>query len=79
MNNDKKIPTPFEISNEELEPLLDLAIAKKAEVDAAEAARLQRERDRDDRRRQDAVQAGEARAAYLVGREIFDWAMSESS
>ena len=78
MNSDQKTPKPFDISIEELEPMLDIEIAKKAEADAAEADRLQRDRDRDDKRRQEALRAGEERVAYLRGREIFEWAMAES-
>jgi hypothetical protein len=78
MKTEQQTTKPFDISIEELEPMLDIAIEKKAAVDAAEADRLRRERDRDNKRRQDAQRAGEARAAYLVGREIYDWAMAES-
>jgi hypothetical protein len=77
-NDEKQTPRPFDISVEELEPMLDIAIDRKAEADAAEADRLQRERDRDNKRREDAQRAGEARAAYLRGREIYEWAMAES-
>ena len=85
MNTKNQDIQPFDISIEELEPLLDLALAKKAEADARkaeadakEAKRVQREAERRAHARQEFQRSREAAAERLRFREMFDWMCAET-
>jgi len=85
MNTKSQGTKPFEISDEELEPLLDLALAKKAEADAKqaeadakEARRLQRQDERRAKASDERQHNREAVAEQLRSRELFEWLCAET-
>jgi hypothetical protein len=85
MKTDKQDTRPFDISIEELGPMLDVAIAKQAEVDAKkaeadakEARRVQRQDERRAKASEDRQRAREALAESIRGREIIEWMSDES-
>ena len=77
MKTEKQTPKPFDISVEELEPMLDATLARKAEAEAKEARRVQREVERQNKRRLERERAIEAEADRVRFVEICEWMASE--
>jgi hypothetical protein len=84
IGNDKHGTNAIEVTREDLDSLVDLAIAKQAEmdarqavIDAAEARRVQREVERRDKKRQDLERAREAEVERARFCEVFEWICAE--
>ena len=85
MKNEKQSTNAIEVTREDLDSLVDLAIAKQAEMDARQAAidakearRVQRQEERRAKAQEDRKRAREAEAERLRFLEVFEWACSET-